>query len=102
MDGASELLPERGPEASSSSIPVDVEKGLGQTASYLRNNKVNTLEWQGLTVTVKDRSTKQPREILSDGDGVARAGMNLVSSLSLSDLVSCFHFMAVECAAGTI
>ena len=50
---------------------ADVETDV---SSQLRNNTLNTFTWRTATVTVKDRKTKAPRQILSGISGVARAG----------------------------
>jgi len=54
---------------------ADVEKD-GRNADYahLTNDTVHSFAWENVTVTVKDRATKQPLDILSDVSGVVEAG----------------------------
>ncbi|KAJ9659565.1 hypothetical protein H2201_007314 [Coniosporium apollinis] len=54
------------------SVP-DVEKSGGDYA-HLTNTTVQGFGWEGVSVTVKDRVTKQPKIILSDISGVVKAG----------------------------
>ena len=53
----------------------DVEKGT-DTADFahLTNDVVQSFSWQDVTVTVKDRASKQPLDILSNVSGVLEAG----------------------------
>jgi hypothetical protein len=51
----------------------DVEKG-GADYAYLTNTTVRSFSWQDVIVTVKDRKTKQPLEILSGVNGIVEAG----------------------------
>lgn len=55
------------------SFSMDVEQKVVDEA-YLRNTTVHNFTWQGVTVTVKDRKTKQPKVILDGIDGTVRAG----------------------------
>ena len=64
---------------------VDVEK-LVRGDDLLLNNDVVDYRWSGITVTVKDRATKQPKEILSNIDGCVKAGKTLFSLRS-----SCYY-----------
>lgn len=53
----------------------DVEKdaaGLGY--AHLTNDTVQSFSWEDITVTVKDRATKQPLNILSGVSGIIQAG----------------------------
>lgn len=52
---------------------VDVEKDAGGYA-HLTNTTVRNFSWEGVTVTVRDRQTKQLKRILSDVSGVVRSG----------------------------
>ncbi|KAF2149432.1 putative ABC transporter [Myriangium duriaei CBS 260.36] len=54
---------------------ADDEKIVG-TGDYaqLTNTNVYSFGWKGITVTVKDRQTQQPKNLLSDINGMARAG----------------------------
>ncbi|KAF2993801.1 hypothetical protein E8E13_000644 [Curvularia kusanoi] len=51
----------------------DVEKG-GADYAHLTNTDVRSFSWQDVVVTVKDRRSKQPLEILSGVDGIVEAG----------------------------
>lgn len=42
---------------------------------FLMNHSVKNLSWTGLTVTVKDRQTKQPRDLINDISGNVEQGM---------------------------
>lgn len=53
----------------------DVEKGVATDYAHLTNTTVHSFSWEDVTVTVKDRKTKQPIEILSGVSGVVEAGM---------------------------
>lgn len=53
----------------------DVEKGAADYA-HLTNTTVHSFSWEDVTVSVKDRTTKQPLDILSGVDGVVEAGTN--------------------------
>ena len=57
------------------SIPgsLDVEKAASDYAP-LTNHSVQTFSWEKVTVTVKDRHTKQPLELLSNVKGTINAG----------------------------
>jgi hypothetical protein len=55
-----------------SSFPVDVEKN-GDYA-HLNNNSVRTFGFDSVTVTVKDRQSGQPKEILHDVSGTVKSG----------------------------
>ncbi|KAL3440417.1 P-loop containing nucleoside triphosphate hydrolase protein [Aspergillus insuetus] len=50
----------------------DLERN--DTQNFLRNETVNCFSWSGLTVTVKDRQTKQARDLLNDITGDVQAG----------------------------
>lgn len=52
----------------------DVEKGAMDYA-HLTNTTVHSFSWENVTVSVKDRKTKQPLDILSGVDGIIEAGM---------------------------
>jgi hypothetical protein len=51
----------------------DVEKGATDYA-HLTNTTVHNFSWEDVTVSVKDRKTKQPLDILSGVDGIVEAG----------------------------
>ncbi|OCK81639.1 putative ABC transporter [Lepidopterella palustris CBS 459.81] len=52
---------------------LDIEKNTGDYA-HLTNTAIRSFGWEGITVTVKDRETKQPKDILSDVNGIVKAG----------------------------
>lgn len=41
---------------------------------HLLNTTVKNLTWRGVTVTVKDRETKEPKTIVDNVEGVVEAG----------------------------
>lgn len=57
-------------------VDLDIEQYAHDT-SYLRNSVVQNLAWSNVTVTVPDRETKQPKEILTAVSGCVAAGKNL-------------------------
>lgn len=61
------------------STDVDIEKR-GGIFEQLNNTTVRSFGWQGVTVTVKDRQTKRPKDILQGVNGVVKAGMYLLAS----------------------
>ncbi|PNS15068.1 ABC transporter G family member [Sphaceloma murrayae] len=52
----------------------DVEKMIGADYAQLRNHDIRSFGWKGVTVTVKDRQTQQPKNLLSDVNGLVKAG----------------------------
>ena len=58
---------------SPATIDIDVEQCAHDT-SYLNNSVVQDLAWSDVTVTVPDRETKLPKQILSDVSGYIAAG----------------------------
>ncbi|KAK0650652.1 ABC transporter G family member 22 [Lasiodiplodia hormozganensis] len=52
----------------------DVEKGSVTGYAGLANNTVTSYSWDNVTVTVKDRQTKSPKQILSSASGIVKAG----------------------------
>lgn len=52
---------------------VDIEQKAVDDGS-LRNDIVRNFAWQDLTVTIKDRKTKEPKAILAHVDGYVEAG----------------------------
>ena len=52
----------------------DVEKGATDYA-HLTNTTVHSFSWEDVVVTVKDRKTKQPLDILAGVNGIVEAGM---------------------------
>lgn len=51
----------------------DVEKG-GADYAHLTNTTVRSFSWQNVVVTVKDRTTREPLDILSGVSGIVEAG----------------------------
>lgn len=52
---------------------VDIEKTVIDD-SNLMNSTVQNYAWKGITITVKDHKTKQPKAILQDVSGIVEAG----------------------------
>lgn len=53
----------------------DVEKDAAVTDyAHLTNDAVKSFSWENITVTVKDRASKQPVDILSGVSGYIEAG----------------------------
>ncbi|KAL1306206.1 hypothetical protein AAFC00_004304 [Neodothiora populina] len=52
----------------------DVEKMIGGDYAQLTNTNIGSFAWKGVTVTVKDRQTQQPKTLLNDVNGVVKAG----------------------------
>ncbi|PWY71858.1 ABC transporter [Aspergillus eucalypticola CBS 122712] len=50
----------------------DLERN--EATSFFRNNTVNNFSWRDLTVTVKDRHTKQPRNLIDGISGSVQQG----------------------------
>lgn len=60
---------------SASDLSEDVEKdAASQSYTHLTNDTVKSFSWENVTVTVNDRATKQPLDILSNVNGVVEAG----------------------------
>lgn len=60
---------------SSTGEAPDVEKGTDiSDFAHLTNDVVQSFSWQDVTVTVKDRASKQPLDILSNVSGILEAG----------------------------
>lgn len=55
---------------------TDIEKQHGSAAGshLLRNTTVHNISWSGITVTVTDRETKQPKTLLDNVQGYVEAG----------------------------
>ncbi|KAI9680295.1 MAG: hypothetical protein M1829_001181 [Trizodia sp. TS-e1964] len=73
-----------------SSQPIDAINGHVQDieqdaddSAHLNNTTVRSFAWQAVSVTVRDRATKQPKAILSGADGCVSAG-NLVALMGPS------------------
>jgi ABC-type multidrug transport system ATPase subunit len=52
----------------------DIENTAGGDHTQLTNTNVRSLGWKGVTVTVKDRQSQQPKTILSDVNGIVKSG----------------------------
>ena len=52
----------------------DIEKMIGGDYAQLTNTNIRSFGWKGVTVTVKDRQTQQPKTILNDINGIVKAG----------------------------
>lgn len=59
-----------------SSGAPDVENNAADYAD-LTNTSIRSFGWEDVTVTVKDRQTKQPKNILSDVNGMVKAGKQI-------------------------
>lgn len=60
---------------SSSNHSKDVEKDAAASDyAHLTNDSVQSFSWDNITVTVKDRRSKQPLDILSNVNGIVDAG----------------------------
>ncbi|KAI4918459.1 hypothetical protein J4E90_002843 [Alternaria incomplexa] len=60
---------------SSASTAEDVEKAASGTEyAHLTNDEVKSFSWENITVTVKDRTSKQPIDLLSNVSGMIEAG----------------------------
>lgn len=59
----------------SSKHSVDVEKdAAGVNYAHLMNQTVRNFSWSNVSVTVKDRTSKQPLRLLDDVSGMVEAG----------------------------
>lgn len=56
------------------SYGTDAEKTMADEA-HLQNTTVRNYLWRDITVTVKDRETKQPLHLLENVNGVVEAGV---------------------------
>ncbi|KAJ5627337.1 hypothetical protein N7528_004764 [Penicillium herquei] len=52
----------------------DVERGNDEAGDFLTNSSVKSFSWSGLNVTVKDRHTKEARDLIHDISGDVRQG----------------------------
>jgi hypothetical protein len=53
---------------------IDIE-ARGAAEAHLKNTTVQNISWKGMTVTVKDRDSKQPKRLIDGLEGVVYAGM---------------------------
>ena len=58
---------------------IDIEKHAVAEA-HLKNTTIRNLAWKNVTVTVKDRETKQPKKIVENVEGIVEAGMRPLPS----------------------
>jgi hypothetical protein len=78
---------------------ADIEKdAASQDYAHLMNESVHSISWNNITVTVKDRATKEPLDILSGINGHVEAGellalmgpryapLILMSSVGMADI----------------
>jgi hypothetical protein len=65
-------------------IEVDIEQCAHDT-SYLNNSVVQNLAWSDVTVTVPDRETKLPKQILSAVGGYVAAGKSHASCFRIQN-----------------
>ena len=66
----------------------DVEKGAAALDyAHLTNATVHGYSWENVTVTVKDRSTKESIDLLSDVSGLVEAGTLCLAPHCILDLV---------------
>jgi ABC-type multidrug transport system ATPase subunit len=60
---------------SAASTAEDIEKGTtGADYAHLSNDEVRSFSWEEITVTVKDRTSGQPIDLLSNVSGMVEAG----------------------------
>ncbi|KAJ5550373.1 hypothetical protein N7535_001689 [Penicillium sp. DV-2018c] len=59
---------------SSSDVPRTPDLERNDSGQFLMNQTVQNFSWQGLTVTVKDRETKKPRDLLNNICGNVKRG----------------------------
>lgn len=52
---------------------IDIESH-AVAESHLVNTTVKNISWKGVTVTVKDRETKEPKNIVDNVEGIVEAG----------------------------
>lgn len=64
---------------SHSAYPADVESNKTEEA-FLKNETVHSFSWKQLNVAVKDRQTKQMKDLLCDVNGHVEQGLSLTAS----------------------
>ncbi|KAK8090348.1 ATP-binding protein cassette [Apiospora hydei] len=60
--------------SSSSTTSPDLEQGCSAADAHLLNTTVSSIAWRGVTVTVKDRKTKEPLNLVDNVEGYVEAG----------------------------
>jgi hypothetical protein len=84
--------------SSNISSHVDIEKGTaGVDYAHLTNSTVHGYSWEDVTVTVKDRGTKEPVDLLSGVNGLVEAGMQSFAPILPSDSHGGLPGMQVRC-----
>lgn len=63
--------------SSTGSLTPDLERNENR---FLMNNTVHDFSWKDLTVTVKDRRTKQPRNLIDASSGTVQQGIYYLST----------------------
>ena len=66
------------PDQASPPDTLDLERNDHQ---FLMNNTVQSFTWDNLTVTVKDRRTKEPRNLIEGCSGTAHHGTALQNTI---------------------
>jgi hypothetical protein len=61
-------------------VDIDIEKSSGGDYAPLTNSTVQSYAWENISVTVKDRETKQPKTIVSKINGIVKAGKYLLAT----------------------
>jgi hypothetical protein len=61
-------------EVHSSSVTMKDPEQQAVADEHLNNSMVKNITWSGVTVTVKDRESKQPKRIVDDAAGAVEAG----------------------------
>ena len=59
---------------SNTSDIIDIEKDAASDHAHLSNTTIKSFAWNYVNVTVRDRHTKQPKQILSGVNGCVKAG----------------------------
>jgi hypothetical protein len=81
---------------SASMSTVDVEKGSGDY-THLTNTAIQSFGFEGITVTVKDRQTKEPKRILSSVNGIVHAGQYFQCLQSILRTSVCQYHVFQSC-----
>lgn len=73
--GTTLRLPSQGQRSHAARLAnMDVEKFIGGDYAQLTNTNVRSFGWRGVTVTVKDRQTKESKNILNEINGMVKCG----------------------------